>query len=235
MWFYSQRSRTERATNARQRPRAERQAGNREQAAVLATYQDRMAELLLDKKLRESRPEDEVRKVARALTLTALSRLNQERRRALVSFLRAANLIGNGPSIIDLQRANLSGADLEGADLRRANLSYVDLTDADLSHANLHGADLSFAKLSIAQLVATNLSETNLSGARLDHADLRRANLSAANLLGADLTSADLTNADLSGANLSHANLSAARVLDQDLDKAASLHKTILPDDSVHP
>lgn len=74
------------------------------------------------------------------------------------------------------------------------------------------------------QLAAADLSYLNLSGANLSGGNLRDANLRRC-----DLTNVDLTGADLSGADLTMARVSAAQ-----LDSAASLVGTTLPDGTIH-
>lgn len=68
-----QKSRDERATEQRDKTEHEIAADNQRETA-LQTYLDKMSELLLEKKLRDSVEEDEIRKVARARTLTVLRR-----------------------------------------------------------------------------------------------------------------------------------------------------------------
>ncbi len=159
-----------------QRAETERNiAADNRQEAALQTYLDRMAELFLDKKLRKSEENSEVRAVARARTLTVLQRLDKDRKGALLRFLHETDLINKDKTVI-----NLSGADLTEANL----------TETNLSGANLIGADLRWA----------NLIKANLIGA-----DLRWANLIKANLIGAELIGADLYGANLIGADLSRA------------------------------
>src|SRR5579859_1103255 len=60
---------------------------------ALQEYIDKMSELLLEKKLRESGEYDEVRTIARVRTLTVLPRLDGDRKRSLLRFLYEAGLI----------------------------------------------------------------------------------------------------------------------------------------------
>ena len=84
--------------------------------------------------------------------------------------------------------------------------------------------------------VIIDLSGANLSGANLGAAHLRGVNLFYAHLRGADLSGADLSGANLSGADLSGANLNGATgTTTEQLEKAKSLHGTIMPDGSKHP
>ena len=108
---------------------------NRKETA-LQTYLDKMTELLLDKKLRESEVNSEIRAVARARTLTVLRRLDGERKGALLQFLYEADLIDKDKIAINLNGAKLSFAYLNGA-----NLGW-----ADLGGAILNGAKLGWAK-----------------------------------------------------------------------------------------
>ena len=137
----------------------------------LQAYIDKMSDLLLEKHLRESKPEDEVRTIARVRTLTVLPRLDPTRKGSVLPFLREAGLIYNGRdrSIINLYGASLVGAnlqniilqnvDLGGANLQRANLQDANLEGADMQVANLRGADLQGAIL-----VGANLQKASLVG-----------------------------------------------------------------------
>jgi hypothetical protein len=151
MWF----SRAERE--------AEREiADDRLRETALQTYLDRMTGILLEKELRTSKEEDEVRAVARARTLTALRQLDGARKGTLLRFLYEADLINKDGAIIGLHLADLSGARLSGADLHMADLSGTNLGGADLRGTHLLGADLSEADLNWA-----NLSGAKLRGAAL--------------------------------------------------------------------
>jgi Pentapeptide repeats (8 copies) len=116
-----------------------------------------MSQLLLDKDrpLHKAQPGDNLSAVARARTLTVLTRLDGNRKRSVVDFLYESRLIrknckdlGDWPlkqaNLIeaDLVKAHLRGADLRHARLRKANLSEADLLEADLSGADLSNANL---------------------------------------------------------------------------------------------
>jgi len=180
---------------------------DQQRETTLRTYMDDIKDLLLNRGLRVSKPEDEVRVVARAETLSVLRQLDGERKGIAIKFLSEARLITSEGKdvIIDLFGAELSGAHLNG--------TY--LLGVDLSNANLSGANLSAAFPSGAHFGPSFLDITNLSG----------ANLSEANL----------SNADLSGADLSGADLSNAQVTRQQLATAASLQGATMPDGSIHP
>jgi uncharacterized protein YjbI with pentapeptide repeats len=158
----------------------------RERTTILQVYLDRISELLRKDSLRESKPNDVVRAIARRQTLTVLSQLDADRKGHILRFLCETGLI----PIIDLEGANLSGVNLRKADLRYAHMEKVNLSDADL--------------------FAANLSEANLTNANLRNATLCEANLSNAMLIVADLTNANLANANLSDAHLGHASLDGA-------------------------
>ncbi len=234
LWFNAQQGKTERQLNYNQSELEREIAQDQQRENALQTYLDRMADLLLEKHLRESQEEDEIRQVARARTLTVLRRLDAARKTALVQFLFEAKLVGNGHNIIDLSGANLSRArlimaDLSGAILRKANLRLANLHEAHLSGAKLREAILSGADLSEAKLREAILNKANLSGADLSWTNLSRADLSGANLSGADLSEANLSWTDLSGANLSYSTISPRQLKD-----VKSLENTTLPDGTKH-
>jgi uncharacterized protein YjbI with pentapeptide repeats len=198
----------------------------RAQDVALQAYLDQMSTLLLEKGLRNSEQDSEVRTLARARTLTVLGRLDPIRKAEVMSFLVEADLVqevdGKDP-VIDLSRADLSGVILGGdAHLSGANLSGARLTDAYLASAYLGGADLSGA----------NLRGVSLRDARLGGADLGFADLAFADLGFAHLEGADLRWANLSGANLSDATGVTKEQLEQE---ALSLEGATMPDGSKHP
>jgi hypothetical protein len=155
---------------------SDRENTDNQRETALQVYLDKMSELLLEKHLRASKPEDEVRNIGRARTLTVLRGLDPKRRGNVIQFLSESKLI----SIIDL-----SGADLKGA-----RLGLTHLEGASLILANLEGAHLSHAHLENA-----NLKSANLSGADLSKANLSGADLSRADLTGAIVTSEQLNTA----------------------------------------
>lgn len=218
--------------------------------AALQGYIDKMSELLLEKNLRESNSEDEVRTIARVRTLTALYRFGGKRKGSVLQFLHESKLIDQDKSIVSLEGANLRrvdllyfdltgaslykadlfGADLTGCILKKSNLIEANLSEAKLSKTDLSGASLYQAKLCEADLTkailaGTMLSKADLSRAILFEAFLAEAKLGDANLSGADLTKADFGGANLSGADLSRAylretNLTLANLTDADLTGA---------------
>jgi len=88
-------------------------------ALAMFAYLDQMSSLLLERDLRESEEDSEVRTLARARTLAVLSGLDRRRKTAVMHFLVAEALIqsveGKGP-IINLSGAKLSDADLSYAE-----------------------------------------------------------------------------------------------------------------------
>ncbi len=182
-----QRTRDERAAEEHNK-RASEIAAEKQKEAVLDAYLDRMSELLLEKKLRDSAEGDEVRRMARARTIMALRRLDGIRKAMVMRALHDDGLIDKDRSIISLNEAKLQG---------------VQLHEANLSGANLSGADLFGADLSRADLSNVHLSGANLSRADLRHAQLQGANLDYAHLEGAILTRANPEEADcLKGAKM---------------------------------
>jgi len=213
-------------------------AQDQQRETTLKTYMDNMSDLLLNQKLQESKPNDEVRVVARVRTLIALQQLDAKRKGLLLQFLYEAKLIdGKGENVvISLWLANLSGASLNntslsGANLSETNLSYAELQDVNLSGADLSGANLQNIKLRYIDLSKADLSHADLSladlGGNESWTDLRGANLSYANLSGIDFHSVDLSGANLSGAIMPEGWLDSVPDL--------NLQGTIMPDGSIHP
>ena len=87
----------------------------------------------------------------------------------------------------------------------------------------------------IVSLDQADLDGADLSEAVLPGIDLRGVYIRNADLTGADLRDADLRGAYLNNANLSRADLSGANVSLGQLDLAASLDGTVMPDGSTHP
>ena len=209
LWFTTQQGKVSDAANERQHETELQIATDNQREAALQSYIDKISELLLEKKLRESGENDEVQTLARVRTLTVLPRLDGRRKASVVQFLYESGLIHKDKKIIDLKGADLKEAYVVGATLVGADLSAANLYRATLSFTNLSGANLSRA-----YMVGANLSFTNLSG----------ANLSRAFMEGAWLRSADLDGADLGG----------AKVTDKQLAEAASLKGATMPDGKIH-
>jgi uncharacterized protein YjbI with pentapeptide repeats len=191
---------------------------------ALQAYFDRLAELLLDRKLSILTKDDPVQEVAlnviRARTLSILRRLGEDRERKgnVVRFLIDAEL---------MSKLNLSDADFRNADLKNTNLENTDFRGADLENVDLRDADLRGAKLENA-----NLENADLRGADLENVDLRNANLKSTNLVGAKLLKANLKGAKLENADISNARLENANMRNAKLENAkmrnAKLENAIL-------
>jgi uncharacterized protein YjbI with pentapeptide repeats len=212
---------------------AENKDNQRETA--LQAYIDKMSELLLHENLRKSKPEDEVRNVARVRTLTVLSRLDGKRKGSVLQFLHESGLINRDNSIVGLVGVDLRGADMSVIFLVNSDLSFADLSNANLSstlisstnllNTNLRDANMRKAILDDSDLYEADLSGANLSKASLRDTSLEKANLIGANLYGADLKGANLKFAGLNGANLvetyfREANLKGADLSGADLRKS---------------
>jgi uncharacterized protein YjbI with pentapeptide repeats len=141
-----------------QRAEAERElAQQRAQDESLQAYLDQMSTLMLEKDLRNSEDDSEVRTLARARTLTVLRRVDTSRKDEIMDFLVEADLVskvGGSAPVIKLAGADLDAIDLGTDDLHGADLSLANLDDADLRFANLHGA-----KLKGADLIGANLQD----------------------------------------------------------------------------
>lgn len=146
-------------------------ANEHHQEEALQEYYENISELMFDRKLRNSNPDDEVRSLARAKTLTLLRQLDDERQGLLVLFLKEAKLITlvnqkSQTGIISLSGANLEGADLNHMDLRDSSFWYSALTNAELMRADLRNANLSKADLKGANFLDANLDNADLLGAQ---------------------------------------------------------------------
>jgi hypothetical protein len=235
-------SRNERKAADRHNQTEREIALDNQRGTTLQEYINAMSELLLHEKLRESQPEDEVRKIARVRTLTTLPLLDIYRKRSVIQFLHESGLIEEGKSIIDLSGADFTKADLSALDLTNANISGTSLIGANLIGAHLAGANLSEATLLGANLTAADLTGANLKNASIStnffdvgNTSLYEANLTNANLTDARLSGANLRYANLIGADLSGADLRESKVTQEQLDKAKSLKGAIMPDRSIHP
>src|SRR5215208_4817576 len=145
------------------RAKAERElAKERAQDEALQAYLDQMSNLLLEKNLRTSEEDSEVRTLARARTLTVLGRLDPARKTEVMQFLVEAKLIqsvkGREP-IIRLVGADLRGTNAPGEGTFRGE--YLGI----LTLTNLSGAHLAAANLNDANLSNANLSDSKLLGA----------------------------------------------------------------------
>jgi uncharacterized protein YjbI with pentapeptide repeats len=220
-------------------------AQDNQREAALKEYFEKMSELLLHENLRQSDPDDEVRKIARVWTLTVLQRLDEYRKGSLLQFVHESGLMDEGKSIIDLSGADLTNASLVALVLTNANLSRTTLIRANLMGAHLAGANLSGTTLWGANLTSADLTGANLIDASIglrhyagDEPIITRfydANLTNANLSGARIYGADLRYANLRGADLTGADLTGALITEKQLDQAKSLKGATMPDGSIHP
>jgi Pentapeptide repeats (8 copies) len=123
-------------------------AADRVQEEALHRYLDRMQELILDKGLRKSEEDAEIRNVARARTFAVLRSLDGNRKAKVARFLHESGLITGKVVREELGERQVIGAiiDLSGADLIGADLSHANLFYANLSYTNLSGANLSGSK-----------------------------------------------------------------------------------------
>jgi uncharacterized protein YjbI with pentapeptide repeats len=188
----------------------------RAQDATLQAYLDQMTQLLLHEYLRTSQPDNEVRSVARARTLTVLGVLDGGRKATVLQFLYEADLIGaikqeeggvvrTIDAIVSLKGAHLEEVNLTVANLVGAHLEETFLKGASLYRANLKGAHLERAAPEMAIGPGANLDGAHLDGASLAGAILTGANLTGANLRGADLRGANLTNCQVTREQLAQA------------------------------
>lgn len=210
-WFIKTQHNTSR-TIAEERLRTERQIANDDRnQKTLEAYFAYMTELLVERGLRNTDEDNEVRRVARTRTLAVLRGLDGERKGQVLQFLHESDLISK-PTVVNLAGAYLNGAHLPNANLLDADLRDANLENAVLDQANLRGAYLREANLHGARLREAYLREANLRGANLGEAYLREANLRGAYLRGANLRGANLRDGNLRDTNLRDANLRDAKL-----------------------
>jgi uncharacterized protein YjbI with pentapeptide repeats len=220
-------------TNLAQQQHAadQNRALDQQRQATLVTYLDNMNNLLLNKGLLASTPNNEVSIIARTETLSAIRQLDATRNSFLVQFLQDSNLIGADfttrkyHNIVSFVSANLSSTDLSGADLYGA-----DIRNAQLDSTNLSGAILIYEDGEAAVFVNADLHNASLESASLSGTAFDDADLSGAHLDNADLSHAEFNGADLSGASLESTNLSGATFLtQQQLDTVSTCKGATLP------
>jgi uncharacterized protein YjbI with pentapeptide repeats len=234
------RSEREREAEEAQRERELEVESQRAQDEALQAYLDQISRLLIDKErpLRRAPPGDDLSAVARARTLTVLTRLDGTRKRSVLQFLYESGLVIKDHVVVNLKGADLSDARLSAAELSGVNLSEAGLSGAYLNAADMRKIDLNEADLSEADLNAANLHEANLSGADLLKADLSAANLHKANLSEAELLEAYLNSANLHRATLSRADLRRAHLVRANLHEAnlsrADLRRADLREANLH-
>jgi uncharacterized protein YjbI with pentapeptide repeats len=235
IWFNHQQRERELGIAREQREQDTKIAASRTHDEALQAYLvDQMGRLLLDKEtqLGKSKEDDEVRTLARAWTLTVLTRLELDglRKRSVVQFLYEAKLITKDRNVLDLREAFLNFANLNGANLTGVNLHGVSLTKA-----MMHDTELGQADLSDTIMFGADLLLANLRGA-----DMRRAVLMSGNTDSIPLPRASVTenpsfdspgpkNASLRLADLSEVDLTDAYVSVEQLLSAASLEGATMP------
>lgn len=178
---------------------------NNQLEAAFQSYFDSMTSLILDNNLRNSKPDDEVRKISQEKTITTLKRIDVEKKSELIRFLCDDCLVSAENDTEPI--ITLNGIDLAEVNLRAACLQEARLVGAQLSGADLKWAHLERAHLEGAYLEGVHLEEAHLEGAHLEGSYLDEAHLERAYLEGAHLEGAYLEGAILVGAHLEEARL----------------------------
>jgi hypothetical protein len=186
LWFNRQQQERQREDERRQQERGLEIESQRAQDEALQAYLDQMSQLLADEKrpLHRAQQGDSLSTVARARTLTVLSRLDGVRKGIVVQFLYESKLIVGDQPVLNLQ-----GADLQRVVLEATRLSKVNLKGAILSYGSFTGVVLREALLTGAHLnntdfVGVDLREAILRHVNLSQAVLRRWTTSYSNLVG---------------------------------------------------
>jgi hypothetical protein len=209
-WFTAQQDARQQEIEKKRAEAEQELADQRAQDEALQAYLSQMSSLLLDKGLRESEEDSEVRTLARARTLTVLGRLEPSRKTAVMEFLVEASLVTSG--ISDISEKAMSGSIELDEVLKKAPV--ISLSGADLS-----GADLSNLGGGTCQLLANFRGVYYFCGGGLK---------GGSNLNGADLSTADLSNANLRGAFLRDANLEDTNLIAAGLSGATGISNKVL-------
>jgi len=190
---------------------------DRQKQQMLEDFYDRISELLLDKGLRSSPDDSELRTVARSWSLAVLQRLDPDRKGEALHFLYRSSVIDKGPVLslngANLRRSSLHNAVLTGAEMRGAYFNGADMRGANLKRAILVGCDLRRVDLRHAMFEDTDLSFTFLDGADLRGTDLSKANLKGATMKSARGWGPTITEDQLDQVVLSKVHLFINRVL----------------------
>lgn len=139
-----------------------------ERKNLIATYFDRLQELLLEYNLKD-RTKEEIIEIARARTLQVLRNLDGQRKGHVIRFLVDTGVLAQKDDkgrFISYIR--LSYADLSNAYLENVHLEGVNLWCANLENANLKNAHLNYTNLSYAFMKGTIFEQADLSGANLE-------------------------------------------------------------------
>ncbi len=192
-------------------------SNNQTQDSTLEKYLDYLSNILTTEEYLNPKKN---RQLLRAKTLTALQRLNGERKGILIRYLYNLDLINIVDQVIDLSGSDLNDIDLSGCDHSgnkdRTLLSYLSLFEASFIGAEMRKADFSEAKISRSKFMFSDLSNSNFKDAHLMDADFSCATLKNVNF----------KNASLLGANLSK----TTGLTKRQLRKAKTLKAAILPD-----
>ncbi len=161
-------------------------AANQRQDAAIATYFDRMSDLLLTGKLKQAQPQrgNVPIALARARTLTTLQQLTDGQRKAYVVHLLYEAALIDAPSIGDprnrgaivvLDFADLRGLEWADLQLTRVDLTNTDLRNADFRNADLHGSYFLGAKLQGAKFAGADLDDVNFQGSDITLSQINAA------------------------------------------------------------
>ena len=170
-------------------PIPDAQSTERDKQALLEGYFSRINDLLIRRGLRTAPALSEVRAIAREQTLAILHSLNDDgtRKGQVLQFLYEIGLVTEGPAVMFLSEADLTGVHLNGAFLVEAHLAGTHMERAQLENTHLEWAHLGEADLTEARMKKAFLVATHLARANLAQADLQEAHLVGARLAGTNM------------------------------------------------
>jgi uncharacterized protein YjbI with pentapeptide repeats len=229
-YFNRTQKEVEQSIAEQQRQSDQKIANDRLQENELQTFYDRMTELLLDKNLRSSGTNDEVRSIARTRTITTLRNLDENRRGFIIQFLFEAGLINQLQPIIALKNADLRRIVFSRSQIHQISLEHTIMTDSTLyksvfQDVNFSKSDLSGAKFDRTSCLGCNFDDANLSKTVAYNfyglkSSYERCNFSEVDFTGANLVETKFNHANMESCVINHAQLFNAELVEAVLRNA---------------
>jgi uncharacterized protein YjbI with pentapeptide repeats len=189
---------------------------------LLSNYLRDISNLIL--KYGHQLDDHKARITAATVTLTAIQRLNTEKKQFIVRYLYRRTFIDQTESD---QPFELKGADLSNIELT----NHLIINDHSIRKYN--GLFLPFVYLTNASFIYliisySNFAHSDLSGANFSYSFIQYGYFKSAQLQNCDFRYADITDIDFT-----NANLTGAHITDEQLQQAAFLDNVIFPNGSI--
>lgn len=173
---------------------------------------------LLDKNLRNSKIESEIRSLARSRTIEFISRADSKRKGAILQFLFESALINSDP-VINLNGVRFDNSDFKFLSLKGVKLAGIYFKNCDFSNSNFF--DSNFA--------ASDFSGSNFSLAKFDNCNIAGAKFTFAKMRGIELRNTDLSQTFIDGVDFHNADLSKSIMKKEQLEKLKNKEFKIAP------